>query len=168
MALVKKIRENLFSISSELVLILDRTQWQNTNILMISLTGKKRAIPLYWKILTHKGASNLTEQKAIIRPVIRLLKAPKITMTVDREFHSIFRAHWLKKYHKLDVYFVFRQKKSTMIKRGQKYCKLSELKVNVGETKLLLNQKITNILNVKTYNLLVYKKTEISSKICSI
>ena len=30
--LVKKIIENLFSISSELVLILDRTQWQNTNI----------------------------------------------------------------------------------------------------------------------------------------
>ena len=49
--LVKKIIENLFSFSSELVLILDRTQWQNTNILMISLAWKKRAIPLYWKIL---------------------------------------------------------------------------------------------------------------------
>jgi hypothetical protein len=45
-----------------------------------------------------------------------------------------------------------------MIKRGKKYCKLSELKVNVGETKLLLNQKTTKILKVKTYNLLVYKK----------
>ena len=33
----------------------------------------------------------------------------------------------------------------------------SELKVNVGETKLLLNQKISKILKVKTYNLLVYK-----------
>ena len=45
-----------------------------------------------------------------------------------------------------------------MIKRGKKYCKLSELKVNVGEAKLLLNQKITKILSVKTYNLLNYKK----------
>ena len=45
-----------------------------------------------------------------------------------------------------------------MIKRGEKYCKLSELKVNAGETKLLLNQKITKTLNVKTYNLLNYKK----------
>jgi hypothetical protein len=45
-----------------------------------------------------------------------------------------------------------------MIKRGKKYCKLSELKVNLGETKLLLNQKITKILKVKKYNLLVYKK----------
>ncbi|MDE5120133.1 MAG: hypothetical protein O4965_08380, partial [Trichodesmium sp. St19_bin1] len=52
--LVKKIIENLFSISSELVLILDRTQWQNTNILMISLAWKKRAVSLYCKILTHK------------------------------------------------------------------------------------------------------------------
>ena len=47
---------------------------------MISLAWKKRAIPLYWKILTHKGASNLTEQKAVIRPVIRLLKGQKITL----------------------------------------------------------------------------------------
>ena len=31
---------------------------------MISLAGKKRAIPLYWKNLTHKEASNLTEQKS--------------------------------------------------------------------------------------------------------
>ena len=51
-----------------------------------------------------------------------------------------------------------------MIKRGKKYYKLSELKVNVGETKLLLNQKITKILNVKTYNLLNYKKQKYRQK----
>ena len=51
-----------------------------------------------------------------------------------------------------------------MIKRGKKYCKLSELKVNVGETKLLLNKKITKILNVKTYNLLNYKKQKYRQK----
>ena len=72
----------------------------------------------------------------VIRPIIRLLKVQKIILTADREFHSIFLSHWLKKYQTLDVYFVFRQKKSTMIKRGKKYCNLSELKVNVGQTKL--------------------------------
>ena len=51
-----------------------------------------------------------------------------------------------------------------MIKRGKKYCKLSELKVNVGDTKLFLNQKITKILKVKTYNLLVYKKQKYRHK----
>ena len=85
-------------------------------------------------------------------------------MTADREFHSIFLSHWSKKYQRPDVYFVLRQKKSTMIKRGKKYCKLSELKVNVGEAKLLLNQKITKILKVKTYNLLVYKKNSRGDK----
>ena len=47
---------------------------------MISLAWKKRAIPLSWKILTHKIASDLTEQKAVIRPVTRLLKGQKITL----------------------------------------------------------------------------------------
>ena len=60
-ALVKKIIENLFSFSSELVLILDRTQWQNTNILMISVAWNKRALPIYCHILSHKEASNLTK-----------------------------------------------------------------------------------------------------------
>ncbi|MCL2924309.1 MAG: hypothetical protein MGF17_06690 [Trichodesmium sp. MAG_R04] len=89
---------------------MDITQWQNTNILMISLAWGKRVLPIYWKILTNEGPSNLTEQKAVIRPVIRLLKAQKIILTADREFHSIFLSHWLKKYHKQDVYFVFRKK----------------------------------------------------------
>ena len=162
--LVKIMVKKLFDFPSELVLILDRTQWQNTNILMISLSWKKRALPIHWKILTHKGASNLTEQTAVIRPVLRLLKGQKIILTADREFHSIFLSHWLKKYQKQDVYFVLRQKKSTMIKRGKKYCQLSELKVNVGEAKLLLNQKITKILKVGTYNLLVYKKQKYRQK----
>ena len=51
-----------------------------------------------------------------------------------------------------------------MIKRGKKYCNLSELKVNVGETKLLLDKKITKNLNVKTYNLLNYKKQKYRQK----
>ena len=62
------------------------------------------------------------------------------------------------------MYILFLEKKSTMIKRGKKYCNLSELKVNVGETKLLLNQKITKIFNVKTYNLLNYKKHKYRQK----
>ena len=133
-----------FKFDSELLLlIIDRTQWQNTNILMISVPWNKRVLPIYWHILSHKEASNLTKQKAVIPRVIRLLKSQKIMITADRDFHSIFLSHWLKKYQRSDVYFVLRQKKLTMIKRGKKYCKLSELKVNIGEAKLFLNQKKT-------------------------
>ncbi|MDE5076069.1 MAG: hypothetical protein O4749_08450 [Trichodesmium sp. St5_bin2_1] len=53
--------ENFFSATSELVFILDRTQSQNTNILMISVAWKKRALPIYWHILSHKEAGNLTK-----------------------------------------------------------------------------------------------------------
>ncbi|ABG53777.1 hypothetical protein Tery_4835 [Trichodesmium erythraeum IMS101] len=85
-------------------------------------------------------------------------------MAADREFHSIFLSHWLKKYQKQDLYFVFRQKKTTIIKRGKKYCKVSELKVNFGETKLLLNHIFPKILKVGTYNLLNYKKQKYRQK----
>ena len=52
-----------------------------------------------------------------------------------------------------------------MIKQSKKYCKLSELKVNVGEAKLLLNQKKPNFWTLKhiIYSII---KTEISSKVC--
>ncbi len=65
--LVKIMISTLLLSPSELVLVLDRTQWKNINILMISVVWKKRALPIYWKILSHKGASNLTEQQAVIR-----------------------------------------------------------------------------------------------------
>ena len=53
--------QNLFKFDSELVLIIDRNQWQNTNILMISVALDQRALRIYWHILSHKGAINLTE-----------------------------------------------------------------------------------------------------------
>ena len=42
-----------------------------------------------------------------------------------------------------------------MIKRGKKYCKLSELKVNVGETKLYLIIKHFQEINLIFYNLIL-------------
>ncbi len=55
--------QNLFKFDSELVLIIDRNQWQNTNILMISVALDQMALRIYWHILSHKGAINLTKKK---------------------------------------------------------------------------------------------------------
>lgn len=85
-SLVKIMINTLLLSPSELVLVLDRTQWQNINILMISVVWKKRALPIYWKILSHQGASNLTEQQAVIRPILRLLKKYQLILVGDREF----------------------------------------------------------------------------------
>jgi hypothetical protein len=38
---------------------------------MISVPWNQSALPIYRHILSHKGASNLTEQKPVIRPVLR-------------------------------------------------------------------------------------------------
>ena len=54
---------------------------------MISVAWKKKALPQDGKIFIHKGASNLTEQRAVIRTVLKLLKQHKIMLTGDREFH---------------------------------------------------------------------------------
>lgn len=38
---------------------------------MISVAGKKSNLPIYWKNLSHKGASNLSQQKAVIPPLLK-------------------------------------------------------------------------------------------------
>src|SRR6476620_10548585 len=46
-----------------LFLIVDRTQWQERNLIVLSLAWGKHAIPVYWEILPKKGSSSLREQK---------------------------------------------------------------------------------------------------------
>lgn len=57
-------------INTTLVIAIDRTQWQNKNIFLISLIYNHHALPLYWKPLDKKGASNLAQQKSLIKPII--------------------------------------------------------------------------------------------------
>jgi hypothetical protein len=74
---------------------------------MVSAIVQKRAFPLFWTLLDKQGASNLTEQQQVLRPVIRLLKRYKLIIIGDREFHSIELAQWL---HRQHLSFVLRQK----------------------------------------------------------
>ena len=50
-----------FPLSSSLIIVLDRTQWQDKNIFMISVVWHNHALPIYWNILEKKGASNFKE-----------------------------------------------------------------------------------------------------------
>ena len=74
---------------SQLVIALDRTQWKEYNVLMVSAIVQKRAFPIFWTLLDKQGASNLAEQQQVLRPVIRLLKRYKLIIIGAREFHSI-------------------------------------------------------------------------------
>ena len=92
---VKQIIQKEFKLGSRLILTLDRTQWKNNNFLVIAVIYKKRAIPIYWKILGKKGSSNLREQKLVIQPVLKLFYTYELVILGDREFHGLELSFWL-------------------------------------------------------------------------
>ena len=148
-------------INTYLVIAIDRTQWQDKNIFLISLIYDRHGLPLYWKPLDKKGASNLAEQKSLIRPIIKLLKHYHIIIIGDREFHSVELATWLKnekkKGKKLD--FAFRQKAGTFYDKGEsKYKQLSDIEIIKGVKKIKMGIKITKKKGFGNHNLTVYQK----------
>jgi hypothetical protein len=46
-----------------LFLIIDRTQWQERNLIVLTLAWGKHAIPVYWEILPKKGNSRKARAK---------------------------------------------------------------------------------------------------------
>lgn len=92
---IKHLLTSYFSSSKELMIVLDRTQWREQNLLMVSLIWHRRAVPLYWQFLPHKGSSSFTEQRAIVQTILPLLKNYQVTVLGDREFCSVELGQWL-------------------------------------------------------------------------
>lgn len=151
-----------------LIIALDRTQWQENNIFMISLIYSRRALPIYWTILNKKGASNLEEQKALIRPVIKLLNKYNIIIIGDREFHSIELATWLKKEkqkRKNKIDFALRQKQGTFYHRGgKKYEKLSDIEIERGVKQIKMGIKVSKKTGFSRHNLAIYHQRKRKNK----
>jgi hypothetical protein len=128
--IVKQVISRQLTAGSQLVIALDRTQWKEHNVLMVSAIVQKRPFPLFWTLLDKKGASNLAEQQQVLRPVIRLLKRYKLIVVGDREFHSIELAQWL---HRQHLSFVLRQKGNTTFReKKQPFCSLDTIPVQPG------------------------------------
>jgi hypothetical protein len=107
--IIQLIIQKEFLKGSRLILTIDRTQWKNNNIFLIAVIYKKRALPIYWQVLNKKGSSNLAEQQAIIKPVLRLLKQYELVIMGDREFHGVELSYWLKiQKSSQKIYFIFR------------------------------------------------------------
>ena len=104
---MKQVLSRQLKTGSQLIIALDRSQWKEYNVLMVSAIVQKRAFPLFGTLLDKQGASNLAEQQQVLRPVIRLLKRYKLIIIGDREFHSIELAQWL---HRQHLSFVICQK----------------------------------------------------------
>lgn len=145
-----------------LYLAIDRTQWKDKNLFMVAVILEKRAFPIYWQFLEKRGASNLAEQQAILRPVLRLLRDYEIVVLGDREFHSVKLGKWLcgKK-----IYFVLRQKKDTNIQqRGRDYQELTMLELAPGMRKFLTILKVTKEKGFGGVNLAAYWKRTYAGK----
>ena len=152
--LIKGIIRTQIKPKNQVILSLDRTQWRTNNLFMVSVIWSKRAWPIYWQFLPHIGSSKLAQQKAILRPCLRLLKSYQIVVVGDREFHSVKLAAWLEEQK---VYFALRQKKATYIKPPNgDYQRLSELGLAPGVKLFLAGVTCTLGKGFGRFNLAAY------------
>jgi Transposase DDE domain len=130
---------------------------------MVAAIFERRALPIYWQFLDKRGASNLAEQQALLRPVFKLLKKYELVVLGDREFHSVELARWL---IEKKVYFVFRQKRDTFIKRKrQPYQKLAALPLRPGMKIFLTGIKVTQVHGFNRAAVAAYWKRSYRSKV---
>jgi hypothetical protein len=160
--LIKRIILTPIQPGNQVIVALDRTQWKENNLFVVSVIWNKRAWPIYWQFLAHRGSSNLAKQKALLRPVLRLLKGYKIVVIGDREFRSVELAYWLKQ---KKVYFALRQKQGSYIKmKGQKPQKMSELGLVPGTKLFLTGVKFTKKKGFGQFSLAAYWKRKYRGK----
>jgi len=160
--IIKEVISRQIKPGSQLIIALDRTQWKENNVLMVSAIYQKRAFPIFWMLLDKKGACNFTEQEQILRPVIRLLSKYKLVMIGDREFQSIELAKWL---HRQHLGFVLRQKCTTTFRqKTQKFQPLSTIPVQPGIHLFYEHISFTQNKGFKRFNLAVSWKRRYKSK----
>ena len=160
--LIQQIITRHIAKGKQLIIALDRTQWKENNILMVSAIYLNRGLPIFWILLDKKGASSLREQQIVLRPVIKLFKAHKLVIIGDREFHSVELAQWL---HRQRVNFVFRQKKDTTFRQNrQKFKSLSHVEIFPGMKQFFPKVTLTQKKGFGRFNLAIYGKRKYKGK----
>ena len=133
-------------------LAIDRTQWKNINILMVSLTYNHRAIPIYFQLLNKKGSSNFGEQKQVLAPCLNLFSSFQIVVLGDREFCSVDLGKWLSSKEK--VYLSLRLKKNEYVEiESDIWFRLDELYLIPGMSFYYQGIKVTKTKGFKGINL---------------
>jgi len=161
--LVQEILNAKFPQTQTLKLALDRTQWRDKNIFVISVIWCQRALPLYWQILDKKGSSNIEEQKSLILPVLSLLKKYAIIILGDREFGSVKLGSWL---CDQQVKFVFRVKQERYIQQeSREYIHLSELGLLPGTQFFITDVKVTKQQGFGKFNVAGYWRRKYRGKV---
>ena len=154
--LIKYILRTKVNQQKELRVAIDRTQWRDKNIFVISLIFQRRALPLYWQILPKKGCSNIQDQKRLIGPILTLLKKYKFVIIGDREFGSVKLGKWL---CDKNVRFVLRIQKGRYIEQaGKEYKRLSELGLMPGTSFYFRDVQVTKQTGFGKFDIAGYWK----------
>jgi len=66
--LIREILSHQLKAGTQLIIAIDRTQWKENNVLMVSAIYQKRAWPIFWTLLDKKGACSLAELSASFTP----------------------------------------------------------------------------------------------------
>ena len=83
-------------VGQTLSIAIDRSQWGQINLFMVSLIWERRAIPLYWSLLPKLGNSSFESQTTNLQQVLPLFSQYKVIVLGDREFCSVDLGNWLK------------------------------------------------------------------------
>jgi len=142
--------------------VIDRSQWKERNVMMLSLVWGSHALPVYWELLGKKGSSNLEEHKRVLSPALQLLKEYKVVVIGDREFQSIKLGEWL---WSRGVGFVLRQKKRTCIAENpDKYQSLKSLEIRPGMSRFYREVYCGKSHQIGRFNLAAYWKRKYRGK----
>ena len=134
-----------------LYLAIDRTSWKSVNLLMVSLIWEKRAIPIYFEILAHKGSTNFELQTEALTQVLPLVKGYTVVLLGDREFCGVRLANWLAEQ---GLYFCLRLKKNEYIELEKgNWVQLAALGLRPGISLYIEGVGLTKQKGFKQYNL---------------
>ncbi|MBX9744011.1 MAG: IS4 family transposase [Chlamydiales bacterium] len=135
----------LFSLKSQLILILDRTNWKwgkrDINILLLSVAYRGIAIPLFWSVSSSAGSSSTVERISILKKILQQIGPGRIqAFLADREFIG---DEWFKFLKKAKIPFIIRIKKNTMAEGIRPYpIPVLELWKNRGRLKSIINAPV--------------------------
>lgn len=151
-----------FKTKKYVAVALDRTQWRDRNLLMVTIIWGSHALPIYWELLSKLGSSSFAEQKRVLTPVLGILRPYPVVVIGDREFHSAKFADWLRK-KGVDV--IFRQKKSAFVGISDQAGQLLKKQgFQSGESHFFKNVTIQKSEPIQGLNLGVYWKRRYRGK----
>jgi hypothetical protein len=137
------------------LIVMDRSQWKERNVFMVSLVWGTHALPVYWELLEQVGNSDLNAQKRLLKVVLPLFKNYRVLVLGDREFHSPKLAQWL---DQRGVSFALRQKKDCHFQQAEQedYQVLKHLGFKPGMSKFYQGIRCNQGDGIGPFNLAIY------------